>query len=257
MLSFLEIRLVDVIDIIVSAYLMFVVYRMIRGTMAANIVLSILAFLVFWVVVRALNMNMLSAVFSSFVNIGLLALIVIFQQEIRNSLVMLSAKHTILKKFGIDKLVQKDDDKTDSQDFVTHLVVACENMSEGRTGALIVVQRSVGLNEYISTGEPINSQVSALLLETIFFKNTPLHDGAVIIDKLNILAASCILPVSKSTSIPKSFGLRHRSAMGISEVSDAVAIVVSEETGTITIFEGGEYVQIFSPSELKGYLERI
>lgn len=252
--SFLDVRLVDIVDIVVSAYLMYVVYKLIKGTMAASIIMSILAFLVFWVVVRALGMSMLSAVMGSFVNIGLLALIVIFQQEIRTFLVMLSTRHTIFKRFGLDKVISEE---SDGVQFPGAIVKSCESMAQTKTGALIVVARNVGLKDYIDTGDPIHAQFSQQLIETIFFKNTPLHDGAMIIDKHHILAAGCILPVSKNMSLPKSFGLRHRSAVGITEVTDAVSIVVSEETGAISVFEQGERVPVDSPSELFEFLKKI
>lgn len=252
--SFLDVRLVDIVDIVVSAYLMYAVYKLIKGTMAASIVMSILAFLVFWVVVRALGMSMLSAVMGSFVNIGLLALIVIFQQEIRTFLVMLSTRHTIFKRFGFDKVISEEGDNAQ---FPGAIVKSCESMAQTKTGALIVVARNVGLKDYIDTGDPISAQFSQQLIETIFFKNTPLHDGAMIVDKHHILAAGCILPVSKNMSLPKSFGLRHRSAVGITEVTDAVSIVVSEETGGISVFERGERKTIESASELFEFLKKI
>lgn len=256
MYSFIDIRLVDIIDIVVSAYLMYALYRLIKGTMAASIVLSLLGFLLFWMVVRALNMSILSAALGSLVNIGLIALVVIFQQEIRTFLVMLSSRHTFLRKIGLGG-VSADVDGGGSRQYVSVLVKSCEDMSASKTGALIVVARSVVLNDYIKTGEPINAGYSQMLIETIFFKNTPLHDGALIVDKQRLLAAGCILPVSQDMSVPKSFGLRHRSALGITEVTDAVSVVVSEETGAISVFEKGLYYPIDSASDLYDYLERI
>ncbi len=256
MFSFIEIRIVDILDIVISAYLMYAVYRLIKGTMAASIVMSIIAFLVFWVVVRALGMSMLSAVMGSFVNIGLLALIVIFQQEIRTFLIILSTKHTIFKKIGLDKYMVRSE-KFDDTIFLNSVAKSCESMSASKTGALIVVVRQVGLNDYIETGDQLSAQFSQQLIETIFFKNTPLHDGAMIVDKHHIMAAGCILPVSKNMSLPKSFGLRHRSAMGITEVTDAVSIVVSEETGSITVFEHGDYYPMDTPQDLYEYLRSI
>ncbi len=254
--SFLDVRLVDIVDILLSAYLMYAVYRLIKGTLAANIVMSILAFLVFWVIVRALNMNMLSAVMGSFVNIGLLALIVIFQQEIRTFLVMLSTRSAFFRKFGLNKVIEKENEGDDYA-FINSIVNACENMSMTKTGALIVIGRKVGLKDYIDTGDCINARFSQQLIETIFFKNTPLHDGAMVVDKKRIIAAGCILPVSTDMSLPKSFGLRHRSAMGITEVTDAVSVVVSEETGNISVFEHGKHKKIDSRPELIDILKSI
>lgn len=254
--SFLDVRLVDVVDILFSAYLMYAVYKLIKGTLAANIVMSILAFLVFWVIVRALNMNMLSAVMGSFVNIGLLALIVIFQQEIRTFLVMMSTRSAFFRKFGLYKVIEKESEGDDFA-FVNSIANACENMSMSKTGALIVIGRKVGLKDYIDTGDCLNARFSQQLIETIFFKNTPLHDGAMIVDKKKIIAAGCILPVSTDMSLPKTFGLRHRSAVGITEVTDAVSVVVSEETGNISVFEHGKHKKVESRSELIGILKSL
>ena len=256
MFSFLDIRLVDIVDIILSAYLMYTIYRLIKGTMAASIVMSIAAFLIFWVLVRALGMSMLSAVMGSFVNIGLLALIVIFQQEIRTFLVMLSTRHSLVKRLGLDKSMGKTDE-TENAIFVNSIVKACENMSKSKTGALIVVARNVGLKDYIATGDKISALFSQQLIETIFFKNTPLHDGAMIVDKRHIIAAGCILPVSQDMTLPKTFGLRHRSALGVTEVTDAVSIVVSEETGGITVFEQGAHHPMENAQGLYEYLRTI
>lgn len=254
--SFLDIRPIDVVDIVLSAYLMFAIYKLIKGTLAANIVMSILAFLVFWVIVRALNMSMLSAVMGSFVNIGLLALIVIFQQEIRTFLVMLSTRHSVFKRMGLDKVIENDEAEADEA-FTASICNACENMSRTKTGALIVIGKKVGLKDYIGTGDSIDAKFSQQLIETIFFKNTPLHDGAMIVSKNRILAAGCILPVSTDMRLPKSFGLRHRSAMGVTEVTDAVSVVVSEETGNITVFNRGSFRQIKDQAELKEVLKEV
>lgn len=254
--SFLDIRPIDVIDIVLSAYLMYAIYKLIKGTLAANIVISILAFLIFWVAVRALNMSMLSAVMGSFVNIGLLALIVIFQQEIRTFLVMLSTRHSIFRRIGLDKVIEREESDSEAS-FTTSISNACENMAQSKTGALIVISRKVGLKDYIDTGDGLDAKFSQQLIETIFFKNTPLHDGAMIVNKRKILAAGCILPVSTDMTLPKSFGLRHRSAMGITEVTDAVSVVVSEETGGISVFDHGKFTSVKNSDELREILKAI
>lgn len=254
--SFLDIRPIDIVDIVLSAYLMFALYKLIKGTLAANIVISILAILVFWVIVRALNMSILSAVMGSFVNIGLLALIVIFQQEIRTFLVMLSTRHSVFRRMGLAKVIETDEAETEAT-FMTSICNACENMSHSKTGALIVIGKKVGLKDYIETGDCVDARFSQQLIETIFFKNTPLHDGAMIVSKNRIIAAGCILPVSTDMSLPKSFGLRHRSAMGVTEVTDAVSVVVSEETGNITVFNRGSFKHVADRGELKELLKGI
>ncbi|MCQ2229926.1 MAG: diadenylate cyclase CdaA [Bacteroidales bacterium] len=254
MFSFLEMRFVDLIDIVLCAYIMYAIYKLIRGTVALSIVVSIVGFMLLWFLVRALKMSMLSGIMDSFVSIGLLALIVIFQQEVRRFLVMLGTRYNLLRKYGIDKMLAEED--TDKS-FVSSIVQACENMSRTKTGALIVVSRNVGLKDFIATGEELNAEFSQRVIETIFFKNTPLHDGAMIVDRHKILAAACILPVSHNMDIPKHFGLRHRSALGITEVSDALAVVVSEETGNITLFDKGVFVHVGSGVELGEHLEKI
>lgn len=253
MLSFLDIRLVDIIDILLCAYIMFLVYRLIKGTVALNIIMSIMGIVALWVIVRAFKMSMMTAIFDSFINIGLLALIIIFQQEVRRFLVMASTRYNLMKRFGLDKTFFGEEKMKNAN----VIAAACDNMSQSKTGALIVLSRKVGLKEYISTGTEINSAYSQQLIETIFFKNTPLHDGALIADKHTIQAAACILPVSQNMDIPKNFGLRHRSALGITELTDAVAIVVSEETGNIAYFDKGIHIKIDKANDLIELLEKI
>lgn len=253
MLSFLDIRFVDVVDILLCAYIMFLIYRLIKGTVAVNIIMSILGIVVLWLIVRALKMSMMTAIFDSFINIGLLALIVIFQQEVRRFLVMASTRYDLMKRFGLEKIFIKDE----KLPYIDVIINACDNMSKSKTGALIILSRKVGLKEYINTGIEINSSYSQQLIETIFFKNTPLHDGAMIADKRTIQAAACILPVSQNMDIPKNFGLRHRSALGITEATDAIAIVVSEETGKITYFDKGIHLKIENAQDLKELLEKL
>lgn len=255
MFSFIEIRLIDIVDIVLCAYIMYTIFKLIRGTVALSIVVSIIGFLILWLIVRALKMSMLSGIMDSFVSIGLLALIIIFQQEVRRFLVHVGTRYDIMRKTGFDKLVGTTDKAAAA--FTNSIVKSCESMSKSKTGALIVIIRSVGLKDIIATGDQIDADFSQQLIETIFFKNTPLHDGAMIVDKHKILAAACILPVSHNMDIPKHFGLRHRSAMGITEVSDAVAIVVSEETGNITIFDNGVHIHVENGMELAEFLDKL
>lgn len=252
-MPFFEIRFIDVVDVLMVAYIMYVIYKLIRGTVAVSIIISIIGFICLWLIVRLLKMSLLTAIMDSFVSVGLLALIIIFQPEVRRFLVMLATRYDFMRKFGFVGQINASQELV----FVNAITKACENMSRTKTGALIVVQKRVGLKEYITTGAELNAEYNQQLIETIFFKNTPLHDGAMIVDTKKILAAACILPVSHNSDIPKSFGLRHRSALGITEVSDAIAIVVSEETGNITLFDTGTYVHIDSAMELGGILEKI
>lgn len=254
MFSFVEIRFFDVLDIVLGAYFMYLLYKLIKGTVAVNIIVSIVGFVLVWLVVRALKMSMMTAIMDSFMSIGLLALIIIFQQEVRRFLVLLGTRYDFLRRMGFIKSLSYD---PNASLFSNSIVAACENMSKSKTGALIVIKREMGLNEFIATGDELNSKFSSQLIETIFFKNTPLHDGAMIVDKQKIIAAACILPVSQNMDVPKSFGLRHRSAMGITEATDAVAIVVSEETGRISYFENGLGIRIKTPFQLSEMLEKI
>ena len=255
MMSFIEMSWVDVVDILLVAYILYAIYKLVKGTVALNIIFSILGFIILWLIVRSLKMTMLSAIMDSFVSIGLLSLIVIFQPEVRRFLVMMTTRYDFLKRLGFDKHWASQNEQ--KLLFVNAISKACENMSKSKTGALIVLTRKVGLNDFISTGEKIDAEYNQQLIETIFFKNTPLHDGAMIVDTRRIKAAACILPVSHSMDIPKSFGLRHRSALGITEVTDALAIVVSEETGRITIFDSGQYITVKSSIELGEILEKM
>ncbi|MBR6250079.1 MAG: diadenylate cyclase CdaA [Bacteroidales bacterium] len=256
MFHLIDIRIVDIIDVLIGAYIMYAVYKLVKGTVAMNIIISIIAFMATWFIVKQLKMNMLSVIFDSFMNVGLLALIIIFQQEVRQFLVMLGSRYDFLRRNFLSK-VMNESEAPQQLLYVNAVSKACENMSRTHTGALIVFTRNATLNEIKSTGEEINAAFSQQLIETIFFKNTPLHDGAMIVDKNHILAAGCILPVSHNMDIPKQFGLRHRSALGITEETDAVAVVVSEETGNITVFQGGQYTMINSAIELGEYLEKI
>lgn len=255
MISFIDIGLIDIIDILLVAFLMYQVYRFIRGTIAINILLSIFGFIIFWMLLRAFKMELSASILDSFVNVGLLALIIIFQQEIKRIFIMIGSRYNISGRFGFDKLMENtyDTDKT----FLLPVVRACESFSETKTGALIVITRKSGLKEYVSTGEQINSVVSSQLLGSLFFKNSPLHDGAVIISNNEIKAAACILPVSQRYNLPKNYGLRHRAALGITETTDAVAVVVSEETGQITFVSHGQISHGITPLELTGMLQQM
>lgn len=253
-MSLFELRFVDVVDIVLCAYIMYVIFKLIKGTVALSIVFSIVGFTVLWFIVRALKMSMLSGIMNSFVSIGLLALIVIFQQEVRRFLVMVATRYDILRRLGFDRSLAE---QKSNETFISSIVKSCDSMSRTKTGALIVISRAVGLKDFIATGDEINAEFSQQLIETIFFKNTPLHDGAMIVNTHKILAAACILPVSHNMDIPKHFGLRHRSALGITEVSDALAIVVSEETGNITLFDKGVFVKMSNSAELSEYLEKL
>lgn len=246
-------NIIDLIDIIVVATLFYYLYKLLKGTNAVNIFIGFILIFITWKVVKFLNMKLLSEIFDQFISVGVIALIIIFQSEIRQFLVILGSKgiNKRWKKIIFWKSTEEHANKLDT----TPIVQACGNMSKNLTGALIVICKNNPLDNIIHTGDVFQSQISSQLLETIFFKNTPLHDGAVIINDNKIQAARCILPVSKNTHIPVSMGLRHRSAIGITEQSDAVSVIVSEQSGKISVAKQGKVKQNLSLNELQKYLE--
>ncbi len=235
---FLHIRVLDVIDILLVAILLYMLYHLLKGTAAVNIFLGILAIFVIWRVVTSLGMDLLSDLLGAFISVGFIAFIVVFQPEIRKFLLAIGSPGFVQKnrsRFLFWKLNLKIKDLAD----IDPVVQACHRMSLSRTGALIVISRRNDLSEYTETGTVIDSQISDQLIESIFYKNNPLHDGAVVIVDNRLKAARCILPVSSSRDLPVELGLRHRSAIGITEKTDAVAIIVSEQTGRISYCKDG------------------
>ncbi len=239
-LLFITFRWLDVVDILFVAILMFQMYKLVKGTIAIRIFLGILAIYLFWKIVSALQMELLSEILGQFIGVGVLALIIVFQQEIRRFLLIIGnnsffsgRKNKRLQ--GILHLGANDKDKLN----ITPIILATNNLSKSKTGALIILDLKSELKYYSASGEKINSTISSALLESIFFKNSPLHDGGVIIEDNHIVAARCILPVSENQNFPAHFGLRHRAAAGITETSSALAIIISEETGKISIAKEG------------------
>ncbi|MDR1459047.1 MAG: diadenylate cyclase CdaA [Bacteroidales bacterium] len=253
-LDFLNINIVDVLDIILVALLFYLLYRLIRGTAAFNIFFGLLSFYILWKLVVLFRMELLSELLGQFVSVGIIALIIVFQPEIRQFLLFLGNRNP-LKKANF--LIWRERTKHQNIPRLNAIIQACVHMSASFTGALIIITREHNLEEYIQTGETINAQTSRELIETIFFKNTPLHDGALIVNQQTLVAARCILPVSQRENIPSSMGLRHRSAIGITELTDAIAVVVSEQTGAISCCIDGEIKQGISSEELKVILENI
>lgn len=248
--------LLDIIDIFLVALLLYVSYKIMKRSGALNIFYGILAVLFIWVMVSyVFKLKLFGGILDKVVNVGVIAIIVLFQNEIRRFLVMLGSRRQWSSVVELFSANQKND--RDKSAYLIQIVLACKNMSEKRTGALIVLEKKVSLGEFIQTGEPIDAKVSVALLENIFFKNTPLHDGAVIISNGRLQAASCILPVSSSSDIPKKYGLRHRAALGIAQQSDAVAVVVSEETGNIALAYDGKLHERLSITDLERLLQNL
>ena len=246
----------DMIDILLVAFMLYYMYKLMKRSSAVNIFSGIIVFLIVWIIFsQILNLKLMGTMLNYVVNIGALALVVLFQEEIRRFLSSIGTsgrKHVLLDFLHI----RKQDKKTTHEDIMP-IILACINMSRQRTGALIVIQRNEALTEYINSGDVIDANISQRLIENIFFKNSPLHDGAMIVRNKRIAAAGCILPVSHNVDIPRSFGLRHRSALGIAEKSDALAIVVSEETGAISVANEGVLYSDVSTDKLEVMLSQV
>ena len=255
---FFEFGLKDIIDILLVALMLYYIYRLMRDSRSLNVFSGILIFVVIWLFVsHVLQMRLLGSILDKLVSVGVIALIVLFQDDIRKFLYNLGAHQkmrTIIRLLTFSK--EKGKEQKDVKETIMPIVMSAMNMSRGKVGALIVMERSVPLDDIAATGDAIDANINQRLLENIFFKNSPLHDGAVIISRKRVKAAGCILPVSHDLDIPKELGLRHRAAMGISQESDAVAVVVSEETGSISIAHRGEFRLRLSPEELESILTK-
>lgn len=250
--AFISIRWLDVVDILLVAILLYQLYKLVKGTVAIRIFIGILAIYLFWKLVSAMQMELLSEILGQFIGVGVLALIIVFQQEIRRFLLLLGSQSSMAGPGFLKKLMRfsKNEEGIDQLN-INAVLKACYNMTKSKTGALIVISKDTELKYHASTGEAINANLSANLLESIFFKNSPLHDGGVIIFENQIKAAGCILPVSEKHDLASNFGLRHRAAIGITENSTGFAIVVSEETGKVAIALSGQLEDNISADELR------
>ena len=255
--GFLDITLVDIIDIFVVALIMFQVYRLTRGTNALRIVVGILIIYLLWIVTRVLNMELLSMILGQIIGVGVIALIIVFQQEIRRFLILLGTQYTNRRVSFMARLFRPRGRKVKvvGQEWIDTVVGACADMAKTKTGALIVIARKVNLLPFIEQGERIDALISASLIKNIFFKNSPLHDGAMVIADDRIAAARCVLP-STEREVPMEFGMRHRAALGASEITDALVIVVSEERGPISIARKGHISRDISPAHLQVLLRK-
>ena len=251
-----HITIPDIIDIFLVAIVLFQLYRLIRGTVAFSIFLGIFLIYIFWLVVKALKMEIISALLGQVIGVGVIALIIVFQQEVRRFLLLIGNRYISGSRFSFGRLFSSVKEELGSPKEAEEIVRACENMASKKTGALIVIGRKGSLDIFSEGGEILKAQISAELLETIFFRNTPLHDGAVLIEGGVILAARCPLPVTDQVSLPPRFGMRHRAAVGMSEQTDALVVVVSEESGRITVVDAGEIKEDLSPNELRNILLR-
>jgi uncharacterized protein (TIGR00159 family) len=240
-IGFLEIRWVDLIDIALVAILLYQVYKLIRGSIAVNIFLGTLALYLVFLIVRAAQMELLATILGQFMGVGVLAMIIVFQPEIRKFLLVIG-RGTEFRGNFFKAFSSWRNDYHDDFD-ISQVIEAAKNLKATKTGTLIVFTRDSELKFYVETGDPLNAEVTKRLLISIFNKNSPLHDGAVIIYKGCIKAARCVLPVSENDHLPSTFGLRHRSAIGMSETTDTLVLVISEETGRLILARNGKFLR--------------
>ena len=253
---FIEFGLIDIIDIFLVALMLFYIYRVMRESRSLNVFIGIMVFVVIWLFVsQIIQMRLLGSILDKLVSVGVIALIVLFQEEIRVFLYNLGAQRR-MRNFMRFLSKDKGQNQKEVKETIMPVVMSCMNMSRGKVGALIVIERTVPLDDIVRTGDVIDASINQRLIENVFFKNSPLHDGAMIISRQRIKAAGCILPVSHDLDIPKELGLRHRAAMGMSQESDALSIVVSEETGGISVAVRGEFRLRLSAEELEGILTK-
>ncbi len=252
-LGFLKFGINDLVDILLIAILLYWLYRLLRGTGAVKIFWGVFIIFIVWNIASYYHLTMFSGLLGQIFSVGLIALIIIYQPEIRKFLAYIG--NTRLTRFFKVHRNKKLNAQDYSED-IDSIVRACKRMSDSQTGALIILARATPLYDYLETGERIDSLISRELLENIFFKNSPLHDGAVIINNHRIAAARCILPVSHEENLPTDLGLRHRSAIGATQLTDALAIVVSEQTGQISLCKQGVITRDISPTVLNQMLKK-
>jgi len=248
--------IIDVIDIVFVALLLYGTYKLMKSSGGLSVFLGVISFVALWVLVSyVFEMKLMGAIMDKFISVGAIALIVLFQNEIKRFLVMLGSRRRWQPMTSLFSSRKQDASKTDH--WVMQIVLACQDMSKQKTGALIVLENKVVLDDYVKSGEILDATISGRLLKNIFFKNSPLHDGAVIICKDRIKAAACVLPVAHDENLPKELGLRHRAALGLAQVTDAKVIVVSEETGRISLAFKGAINQKLSIEDLERLLTEV
>lgn len=255
MLEFIPFSFLDVLDILLVAMLLYYIYKLLKGTVAISIFIGIALIFIIWKITQALKMEMLSSILGYLLSGGVIALMIVFQQEIRKFLLMIGTTNFSNKKSFLKQLRFLQSEISPEID-TESILKACNNLSKTKTGALIVIERTNSLDFLINSGDAINANINHVILESIFFKNSPLHDGATIIRDNNIVATRVVLPISDNSKIPARFGLRHRAALGISEKTDAVCLLVSEETGEISYIKDGEFVLYTTPEELNEKLKK-
>ncbi|GIV29193.1 MAG: membrane protein [Bacteroidia bacterium] len=255
--SILTIHWNDLIDILLVAVLLYVLYNLIKGTSALKVFWGLGLVYIIWVIITAFDLKLLSSIVGKFINVGIITVIVIFQQEIRKFLLLIGSTQFWKKHSGLLKIKDALKENTTVNIPLNILQEVCYNLGRNRTGALIVISQKDDLSLYEQSGLPVNAPVTEYMIESIFYKNAPMHDGAVIIKNNMIISAKCILPVSESEVLPPHTGTRHRAALGIAEHTDAIAIAVSEQTGTISIAKNGKLYYNILHKEFIPLLERL
>ena len=249
---FFDFTIKDFIDILLVAVLLYYTYKVMKSSGSINIFVGIMVFILVWLVVtQVLDMRLLGSIMDKLVSVGVLAIIVIFQDEIRRFLLNLGSHHNAS---AFVKFLMRNKKSKPMHEDIMPIVMACISMAKGKVGALIVIERDFPLDDIIRTGDVIDANINQRLIENIFFKNSPLHDGAMVIRKKRIEAAGCILPVSHNLDIPKELGLHHRAALGMSQESDALCIIVSEETGGISVAHKGKFHLNLNAEQLESFL---
>ncbi|MFT4761394.1 MAG: diadenylate cyclase [Paraglaciecola sp.] len=255
-IGFLSIRIWDVLDVAIFGYLIYRVYKLLRGSIAFNIFIGVVMLYVAWWLVSALKMDLLSILLSQFASVGVIVLMVIFQPEVRRFLLLLGNTTLRQRSNFLSRLWVKNFESSNARKReIIYIVNAVLKMGKERTGALIVLSKNFEMEDIRSSGTTIDANISQLLLLSIFQKESPLHDGAVVIGNGKILAAGCILPVSDSTKLPSSAGLRHRAAVGITERTNVAALIVSEESGTLSFALEGKLQRRLTEENLRKILK--
>jgi len=247
---FENIRILDILDILLVAILLYQLYLLIRGTVAINIFYGVFILYLTWLLVKALNMQLLGSILGQVIGLGLIALVIVFQQEVRRFLLILGTRYSGNTRFSFERLFSFGQSQGHDWDF-DPILTACRNLSRTKTGALIVMAKKSELRAFSETGQLINGKISSALLESIFQTGSPLHDGAAILVKNEVRAARCVLPLTENPSIPDFLGMRHRAALGMTERSDSFVIVVSEETGNISYANQSQFFYKISLDKLK------
>lgn len=259
MIPFPDIHIIDALDILLVATLIYWLYRLVKGTNIMRIFLAVFVLYVASRIFAMLNMRLCSEIFGAITSIGLISLIIVFQPEIRKFLLFVGTKTTTAGDTFVQRFQFWRNGAANKHSGINYdpYIQACMHMSQSKTGALIIFKRANSVEELVQTGEAINADTSAALLETLFFKNSPLHDGAVIVDGNRVLAARCILPVTSRLDIDPNLGLRHRSAIGVTEQLDVISVIVSEETGAISYAIGGNIHHAVTLVQLRQALEKL